>query len=207
MLNESPGAGYLERRWPDAFKSSGAWPLASLRQAFLSGAMERVLDVDAYLRTRVPVFVENGEFGVASGAETGGYQRVWFKVPVPADEVSFDSDVYLLTKKRASELVAEPVPPPPPPPEKPKPTELIDLNPPELPPHTARVMIRVSGDVPPEAWNRLGTKLVPKLKQGKTLTVHMTAELEVEQANADSTRKDIRQALEDLGLSDKLRVE
>ena len=32
LLNESVGAGYLERNWPPALKASGAWPLTSLRQ-------------------------------------------------------------------------------------------------------------------------------------------------------------------------------
>src|SRR5262249_34834928 len=30
LLNESVGAGYLDRNWPPAFKGSYAWPLASL---------------------------------------------------------------------------------------------------------------------------------------------------------------------------------
>ena len=37
LLNESVGAGYIDRNWPPAFKDSGAWPLASLRQSFLNG--------------------------------------------------------------------------------------------------------------------------------------------------------------------------
>lgn len=36
LLNESVGAGYIERNWPPALKDSGAWPLASLRQSFLN---------------------------------------------------------------------------------------------------------------------------------------------------------------------------
>ncbi len=39
LLNESVGAGYIDRNWPPAFKDSGAWPLASLRQSFLNGAL------------------------------------------------------------------------------------------------------------------------------------------------------------------------
>ena len=31
LLNESVGAGYLDRNWPPALQESGAWPLASLR--------------------------------------------------------------------------------------------------------------------------------------------------------------------------------
>jgi hypothetical protein len=39
LLNESVGAGYIDRNWPPALKESGAWPLASLRQSFLNGAL------------------------------------------------------------------------------------------------------------------------------------------------------------------------
>jgi len=37
LLNESVGAGYIERNWPPALKESGAWPLTSLRQTACSG--------------------------------------------------------------------------------------------------------------------------------------------------------------------------
>src|SRR5207302_4030983 len=37
LLNESVGAGYIERNWPPALKESGAWSLSSLRQSFLNG--------------------------------------------------------------------------------------------------------------------------------------------------------------------------
>ena len=34
LLNESVGAGYIDRHWPPVFKDTGAWPLTSLRQSF-----------------------------------------------------------------------------------------------------------------------------------------------------------------------------
>ena len=46
LLSESVGAGYIERNWPPALKETGAWPLASLRQSFLNGALTRMLDPD-----------------------------------------------------------------------------------------------------------------------------------------------------------------
>ena len=51
LLNESPGAGYLERRWAEPFKKSGAWPISALRQAFLNGTLERLLEPDSYLES------------------------------------------------------------------------------------------------------------------------------------------------------------
>ena len=53
LLNESVGAGYIDRNWPPAFKESGAWPLASLRQSFLNGALTRLLDPDGVLKTKL----------------------------------------------------------------------------------------------------------------------------------------------------------
>ncbi|MEX2032276.1 MAG: hypothetical protein WEA81_05360, partial [Dehalococcoidia bacterium] len=91
LLNESPGAGYIERRWPEPFKETGAWPLSSLRQAFLTGAMERLVDVDLYLKAKVPEFVSRGDFGLASGQQpSGSYTRVWFNEGLPVDEVVFE---------------------------------------------------------------------------------------------------------------------
>src|SRR5208283_4290428 len=95
-------AGYVERKWPEPFKKSGAWPLLALRQAFLNGTLERVLDPDTYLRNRLPEFIMHGDFGFASGQkQEGGYSRLWFREMLPPDEVSFDSDVYLLLPRAA----------------------------------------------------------------------------------------------------------
>ena len=56
LLNENVGAGYIERHWPPAFKDSGVWPLTSLRQSFLNGALTRLIDPDAVLRRQVVEF-------------------------------------------------------------------------------------------------------------------------------------------------------
>ena len=72
-----------------------------MRQAFLDGSLERLVNPDEYLKRKVPEFVERGDFGLASGEQAGGtYQRVWFKEAISSDEVSFDADVYLLKKEK-----------------------------------------------------------------------------------------------------------
>jgi hypothetical protein len=65
LLNESVGAGYIDRHWPPAFGDSCAWPLTSLRQSFLSGALTRLIDPDTILRRKILEFVERGDFGLA----------------------------------------------------------------------------------------------------------------------------------------------
>ena len=81
LLNESVGAGYIDRHWPPAFKDAGAWPLTSLRQSFLNGALTRLIDPDTVLRQRIIEFVGAGDFGLASGdlERRRDTQRLWFR--------------------------------------------------------------------------------------------------------------------------------
>jgi hypothetical protein len=212
LLNESVGAGYIERNWPPALKESGAWPLASLRQSFLNGSLTRLIDPDAVLRTKIVDFVMGAEFGLASGPRSdGGYDRVWFKQPVTPDEVAFDPGVFLLRKAKASalksapegqgpgpETITEPVPEPTPKPTPPEPT-------PTLAPEA--IAFRIAGEVPVELWNRLGTKLLPKLRSGSDLTIRVEFSLTVEGSAAQSLEAALRQALDDLELSQRIRIE
>lgn len=211
LLNESVGVGYIERNWPPALKESGAWPLSSLRQSFLNGALTRLLDPDTVLRGRIVDFVNRGEFGLASGIKSGeGYSRVWFPPDiVTAEEVVFDSDVYLLTKEKAKQLKAtvEPIKPGTQPEAEEKPTTV----PQEVEVSTGEVIgkktVRIKGNIPPELWNRLGTKLIPKLRVSTNVQygISFTAELDAKSASALET--EIKHILDDLNLSDRLSIE
>lgn len=220
LLNESPGAGYLDRRWPPTFKESGAWPLISLRQAFLTGALDRLLDPDAYLRGKIPEFVERGEFGLASGAKgEGSYERIWFKELLPPDEVSFDADVYLLKKAKAQELKAgakpstqfasvstETVTTET---KKDEPSQAKESTAPltETKPMPQVHQLLLFGEIPPETWNRLGMKLVPKLRAGQDLKLQVQFVVNVSADASQNLIRELKQALEELGIGDKVRIE
>jgi hypothetical protein len=219
LLNESPGAGYLERRWAEPFKQSGAWPLSALRQAFLNGTLERVLDPDVYLRNRLPEFVMKGDFGFASGQKPeGGYARIWFSELLPPEEISYDSDVYLLLPKTAKDLkdskgkltVVEP-PPTPDSGGEGKEDTLFPPTQPDAGPSTAVQVktrtLRISGEIPTEVWNRLGRTLLPKLKSGSELHLAIDASMEIDADNFSGLRQEIEQILRDLNLADKVRVD
>jgi hypothetical protein len=214
LLNESVGAGYIERNWPPALKESGAWSLASLRQSFLNGSLTRLLDPDAILRKKIVEFVSSGDFGLGSGPAAGGsYERVWFKEPIAADEIAFEANVFLLRRSAAESpkaggpaspgpvggsgvvppMGAEPVEPP------------IVVGPPG--PTAINTSLRVVGTVPPEVWNRLGTKILPKLRVGSDLKVGIDFTVCVSADVADRLATDLRQAVEDLGLSQTVRIE
>ena len=207
LLNESVGAGYIERNWPPALKESGAWPLSSLRQSFLNGSLTRLLDPDTVLRGKIVEFVSRGDFGLASGQKPdGGYERVWYGGLIAPEEAAFQAGVFLLLKSKAKELEAppepsvgeepgaEPTPGPTPEPE------------PESAPSAGMRTFQVSGDVPPEIWNRLGTKVLPKLRSGADLKIGIEFTVSVDDAVALSFEADLRQILSDLGLLDRVRI-
>jgi hypothetical protein len=211
LLNESVGAGYIERNWPPALKDSGAWPLASLRQSFLNGSLTRLLDPDTTLRSKIVEFVGRGDFGLASGQKSAGtYERIWFEEPISLDEVTFEAGVFMLTKAKAKALkgvmqgpeagikpVTQPVPE-----EVIKPEKGVEPS-----PGTQTRTLRLVGTVPPEIWNRLGTKIIPKLKSGTDLKIGVDFSVTVSAESARSVESDLRQILQDLGLNGKINIE
>ena len=215
LLNESVGAGYIDRHWPPAFKGTGAWPLTGLRQSFLNGALTRLIDPDTVLRRQIVDFVSSGDFGLASGAKGDGrYERAWYAEPMGVEEVAFEANVFLLTKARAEQLRAVTEVPPQTQPEprvdspaepQPEPDPANDVLPDG--PSGQRTMLRLTGTVPPEVWNRLGTKLIPKLRSGDDLSVGVDFSVSIESPQAENLEAELRQVLADLGLSDQVRIE
>ena len=212
LLNENVGAGYIDRHWPLAFKDTGAWPLTSLRQSFLDGSLTRLIDPDAILRRQIIEFVARGDFGLASGTRSDGrFDRLWYAEPIRTEEVVFETDVFLVTKAKARELKAAPGDPPPP---QPGPTPSPDPEPkpepgtrPEPPPGTPKTTLRLAGTVPSEVWNRLGTRILPKLRSGDDLRVGIEFSVSVSSQFARNMETELKQILDDLGLGDRVRVE
>lgn len=219
LLNESVGAGYLERNWPPALKESGAWPLASLRQSFLDGSLTRLLDPDRVLREKICAFVQKGDFGLASGRQGDGrYQRLWFRDTVAPEEIVFEADVFLLTRATVESLLTVPTQGQPLA-ESTEPTapsglpagvqadtqaELPEVQQSSAEPATRAV--RVAGTIPPEVWNRVGTKILPKLRSGTDLSIKVEFSAAFREQDAGRTAEEVRQLLEDLGVGNKLRV-
>jgi hypothetical protein len=212
LLNESVGAGYIDRNWPPALKESGAWPLASLRQSFLNGSLTRLIDPDAILRGKIIEFVGRGDFGLASGPKAdGGYERVWFQDLVAPDEVAFEAGVFLLRKVGAEALKTGTQPGPVVGPEpQPGPDDVSAPGPaprPEPVPGAQTQTIRLAGSIPPETWNRLGTKILPKLRSGSDLKIGVDFSVTVNAASATNLASELRQILQELGLADAVRIE
>ncbi len=212
LLNESVGAGYIDRNWPPALKDAGAWPLTSLRQSFLNGSLTRLIDPDAVLRSKIVEFVGKGEFGLASCLNPDGtYERTWFKEFITPDEVAFETGVVLLKKDKASALKGgiKPTPklePQPLPGREPEPA-LGDETVPVPAPIAQTQTLRIAGNIPPEVWNRLGTKVLPKLRSGENFKIGIDFTATFSADTARNIETDLRQILDDLALSDKIKIE
>ena len=61
--------------------------------------------------------------------------------------------------------------------------------------------------MPPEVWNRLGTRILPKLRSGEDLSVGVDFSVSVSSQFARSMETELRQILDDLGLGERVRVE
>ncbi len=203
LLNESVGAGYIDRHWPPAFADSGAWPLRSLRQSFLDGSLTRLSDPEEVLRRQIAALVAAGEFGLASGARPdGSYGRFWYAEPIRQEEITFDPDVFLLTRRKSEALTAPPEPDPPP--RELQPGEAgVEPEPDPPPPTTdvaSRAILQVTGTIPAEVWNRLGIRILPKLRPLDDLTVGIDLSATIEPERVQSLEAELMQALRDLDL-------
>jgi hypothetical protein len=219
-LNESVGASYLERNWPEAFRESGTWPMASLRKCFLDGSLTRLVDPDKVLREKLPDLVARGELGFATGQRAeGGFNRFWFKESVPAEEIDFGYDSFVIRKDRAKALrekaaaaaATSTQTPLPVTPESPDFTlvgpEPEAPNGSPVPAATRKVLLRVKGPLPPELWNRFGQKIVPKLRSGENLQARVELTVEIAAEEVTSLESEVRQILSDLELGGALVVE
>jgi hypothetical protein len=218
LLNESVGAGYIDRNWPPAFKDSGAWPLASLRQSFLNGALTRLLDPDGVLRSKIVEFVGRGDFGLASGPKPDGtYERLWYQEIVSTEEIAFEPGVVLLKKAKAEELRKKPAVGPgetgpslEPTGTKPEPVVIEPPKPviePTPPAPSGKSLVRVSGSMPAEQWNRFGTRILPKLRSGEGLKITVDLSATFDGNASNDVKSDLRQVLRDLGLEGSFDIE
>jgi hypothetical protein len=156
--------------------------------------------------------VGKGDLGLASGQKTDGtYDRIWFEEQISSYEVTFDSGVFLLIKAKAKAFKAG---------IKPEPGVVVGPGPEpvieevkererekEAAAGIQTRTLRLVGTVPPEIWNRLGTKIIPKLKSGSDLKIGVDFSVTVNTESARNIESDLRQILEDLGLSGKIRFE
>lgn len=78
---------------------------------------------------------------------------------------------------------------------------------PEPVPASHNHTLRLVGSIPPEVWNRLGTRVLPKLRTGNDLRVDVELSVSLNTELVRSMVSELRQILQDLDLGDRLRIE
>ncbi len=88
-------------------------------------------------------------------------------------------------------------------------TKSPDEPPPEITPSVIKQTrtVRILGTLPPELWNRLGTKILPKLRSGAKLNTGVDFSVTVKTGTAQALETELRRILEDLGLTGRFKVE
>jgi len=218
LLNDSVGISYLERYWPHAFAQSGAWPLSCLRQSFLDGSLTRLIDPETVLRNKICDFVLRGEAGLKSApnADGSGY-RLWFKEDIDPSEIMFESEVCLIMASRIDPYIAIKK-------QRLRPEEKNTLPEQDIQGPGAGTAtpqdqtasqqdqlrmetIKLSGELPYELWNKFSRSALVKLNaNGDSVKILIEITATVERNRAGSTLSDIRQALEELNLSNCISV-
>ncbi len=211
LLNESVGSGYIERNWPPALKESGAWPLAGLRQSFLDGSLTRLIDSDKVLRSKIPEFIQRGDFGLASGIEKdGSYTKVWYKEFISPDDITFEKNVFLLLKSKAESRISAPSASAAPTEvkleEAVSPAVVSSVDNTQSPIEAASARLEITGGLPFEIWNRFGSKILPKIKSAEDFSIGISITLSGSAKDLSRLNQEISQALADLGLSEQVKI-
>lgn len=67
--------------------------------------------------------------------------------------------------------------------------------------------IVLTGVIPPELWNKVGIRLIPKLRANAQPVLGVNFSLDVDPGQAENLLREIRQALADLDLIGKITIE
>ena len=60
--------------------------------------------------------------------------------------------------------------------------------------------------MPPETWNRLGTKVLPRLRSGDGLAIDVDLSVRFGAEAAERMEAELERILEELGLGDRVRI-
>jgi hypothetical protein len=85
--------------------------------------------------------------------------------------------------------------------------EPVPTSEPEPEPGTTTKTFRIWGDVPPEIWNRPGTKILPKLRRGSDTKIGIEFSVTIDGQLERTFEADLKQIFDDLGLTGRAQIE
>ena len=133
----------------------------------------------------------------------------WYAEPIRQEEIAFDSDVFLLTSRKSEALRTPPEPDPPP--RQPSTPSGSVAEPEPVPAYSttvddSRAILQILGTIPVVVWNRLGIRILPKLRRLDDLRVGIELSATVNPERVRSLEAELMQALRDLDLEGGVRI-
>ncbi|MEO0080743.1 MAG: DUF499 domain-containing protein [candidate division WOR-3 bacterium] len=209
LLNREIGPTYVERKWPQALKKTGAWSLASLKAAFFQGSLTRLERADEALLALIQKAVPQGALGMGVGKDELHLHRIWFRETVDPAEVKFDHETFLLLPERAKVAkagtqtggVTEPgdifAPP--------GGDTTVIIEPPKPEAKTVQpTTVEWRGNIPRDMWNLLSHRVLARLAgaDGVEIEVFIKAKLK-----DPAVRQQLNAALRELRLGGEFTVQ
>ena len=210
LVSDIVSPSFLVRNWPPAFPE---WATRAVRDAFFaSPQLPRLVNPDS-LKETIAKGVTDGLFGYAERAPNGSYLNVRFGKLFISSNVEFADDVFILPKEVASALQRG--------------TELgggtTDRAPAETQPNLGLAdtsdksqgpiqkeltasRISWEGQVAPQKWMTLYTKVLSKFPIGDEMSVRVNVIVEPKQGISKQKIEEVKSALRNLGLSDDVQV-
>lgn len=205
---------FLMRNWPPAFKE---WSTKAVRDAFYaSPVFPRMLNAEAIKET-IARGAESGLLAYVGKGPGGTYQPFSFKQSISPADVEFSDDMFIIPADAAQIYVAkissggekpgatDGAPPgsgPAPVPGAPAATP--PGSGPVTPAATQIAGIRWAGEVPSQKWMNFYTKVLSRFAGSAGLKLNIQIEVSPSGGISKQSVEDTRNALRELGLSDRL---
>ena len=216
-LTDGVSPGVIVRSWSGAYKE---WSTRSVREAFYaSPQLPRILSPDA-LKDTIAKGVSGGQFAYVGKAEDGSYEPFHWQGGLTPGDVEFSDDMFLIKREDAEAYKARrsaPAPEAARPASGPLPTDLgaarapVAAAPPEPPstPPPPRNLTRLSwsGTIPPQKWMNFYTKVLSRFATVPALKLTLRVEVTPPDGISSQAAEDMRVALRELGLDDRLDIE
>jgi hypothetical protein len=205
----------LVRNWPPAFKE---WSTKAVRDAFYASPLfPRLLNPDS-IKDTIARGVSNGQLAYVGKTAGGKYHPFSFERTISTADLEISEEMFIITKETADAYRKEstrpsgvtPTPPAPvsdaggspgipPPAETPGTFELTGEQM-SLP----KPGLTWSGDIPSQKWMNFYTKVLTKLGVSSGLRLSVRVECKPEAGVSRQKLEEVRSALRELGLDDKI---
>lgn len=215
-VEKGVSANFLARNWPPAFRE---WSTKSVRDAFYaSPVFPRILNAET-IKDTIARGVEHGQLAYV-GKVGGGYQPFAFAQSIPATDIEFSDDMFIIPLETArayaeqlrrgtgstTDITSDKDVSPEPVGDKSGTGGAVDISlPTPATPADAKVAgIKWSGDVPPQKWMNFYTKVLSRFAGSGGLKLSIQVDVTPADGLSRHAIDEARSALRELGLNDEI---